>query len=321
MNHPVVAPIRIGFVGLGKIALDHHIPSLRADARFQLVAAATTSGSAPVDIPVYASLGAMLAATPGLQAVAIATPPQVRYALACEALEHGLHVLLEKPPGVTVGEVEELVVRARARNVALFASWHLCAAPAMPRAREWMTGRVVRKGVVTWKENVRRWHPGQAWIWQPGGLGVFDPGINALSMVTSLVPRALFVTKAVLHVPANLQTPIAAELALADGAGAVIDVQLDFREAGEERWDIVIETDGGQLALRRLGTELEIDGHRIVVEPPQEYLRVYDRFAEVVHARAIDVDLAPLKLVADAFLMGRRVEVEPFEDDQKPICM
>src|SRR4029434_2254368 len=86
---------------------------------------------------------------------------------------------------------------------------------------------------VEWKEEVRRWHPGQRWIWQPGGLGVFDPGINALSMVTSLVPRALFVTTAVLHVPANLQTPIAAELVLADGAGAVIEVELDFREAGE----------------------------------------------------------------------------------------
>jgi D-galactose 1-dehydrogenase len=305
-------PIRIGIVGLGKIALDHHVPSLLADARFELVAGATPSGRAPVDIPVYASLGAMLSATPALDAVAIATPPQVRYGLAREALDHGRHVLLEKPPGVTVGEVEDLVARARARNVALFASWHLCAAPAMPRARAWIAGRVVRKGVVTWKENVRRWHPGQGWIWQPGGLGVFDPGINALSMVTSLVPRALFVTKAVLHVPANLQTPIAAELTLADGAGATIEVHMDFREAGEERWDIVIDTDGGQLALRRLGTELEIDGQRILAEPPQEYARVYERFAELVHAGAIDADLAPLKLVADAFLMGRRVEVEPF---------
>jgi D-galactose 1-dehydrogenase len=315
-----VAPIRIGIVGLGKIARDHHIPSLLADPRFELVAGATTSGNAPVDIPVYSTLGAMIAATPGLHAVTIATPPQVRYGLACEALGHGLDVLLEKPPGVTVGEVEELVAQARQRRVALYASWHLCAAPAMPMAREWIAGRAVRKVVVTWRENVWRWHPGQTWIWQPGGLGVFDPGINAISMVTDLMPRALFVTEAVLHVPANRQTPIAAQLVLADGAGAVIDVQLDFRETGEERWDIVIDTDAGQLALRRLGTELEIDGRRIPVEPPQEYRRVYERFAEVVRSRAVDVDLAPLKLVADAFLIGRRVEVEPFED-QNPICM
>lgn len=310
----MAAPIRIGIVGLGKIARDHHIPSLLADPRFELVAAATTSGDSPVDIPVYSSLGAMLSATPGLDAVAIATPPQVRYGLACEALDRGLDVLLEKPPGVSVCEVEELVVRARERRVVLFASWHLCAAPAMPKARAWIAGRAVRKVVVTWKENVRKWHPGQTWIWEPGGLGVFDPGINALSMVTSLMPRALFVTEAVLHVPVNRQAPIAAQLALTDGAGAAIDVELDFRERGEELWDIVIDTDAGQLALRRLGTGLEIDGRGVAVGPPQEYARVYDRFAELVRARAIDVDLAPLKLVADAFLMGRRVEVEPFEE-------
>jgi D-galactose 1-dehydrogenase len=307
-------PIRIGIVGLGKIARDHHIPSLMADARFELVAAATLSSKSPVDIPVYSTLGAMIAATPGLHAVTIATSPQVRYGLAREALDHGLDVMLEKPPGVTVSEVEELVARARSRGAALYASWHMCEAPAMPMAREWIAGRVVRRVVVAWKENVRRWHPGQSWIWRPGGLGVFDPGINALSMVTSVMPRALFVTEAVLHVPANRQTPIAAEMALSDGAGAVIDVQMDFREEGEERWDIVIDSDAGQLAMRRLGEQLEIDGRAIPMEPPREYPRVYDRFAEVVRTRAIDVDLAPLKLVADAFLMGRRVEVEPFEE-------
>jgi D-galactose 1-dehydrogenase len=314
VSEPLAAPIRIGIVGLGKIARDHHIPSLLADPRYQLVAAATTTSDSPVDIPVYRSLGAMLSATPRLDAVAIATPPQVRYGLAREALHHGVHVMLEKPPGVSVCEVEDLVVRARERGVALFASWHLCAAPAMPIAREWIAGRTVRKVAVTWNENVRKWHPGQTWIWQPGGLGVFDPGINALSMVTSLMARALFVTRAVLHVPANRQAPIAAELALTDGAGAAIDVQMDFRETGEEVWDIVIDTDEGQLALRRLGTGLEVDGRRLAVDPPQEYAVLYDRFAELVRAGTIDADLAPLKLVADAFLIARRVEVEPFEE-------
>ena len=45
---------------------------------------------------------------------------------------------------------------------------------------------------VTWKEDVRKWHPGQEWIWQPGGFGVFDPGINALSIVTKILPEPIF---------------------------------------------------------------------------------------------------------------------------------
>lgn len=314
MNDTVLPRIRIGIVGLGKIARDQHIPSLLADPRFQLVAAATTSGASPVDVPVYSTLRAMIAATPELHAVALCTPPQERCSLAREAVDHGLHVMLEKPPGVSVGEVEELTGRARARQLALFASWHSREAAAVQTARAWIAGRAVRRAVVIWKEDVRTWHPGQQWIWQAGGLGVFDPGINALSIITSLLPRQLFLTRAVLHVPANRQTPIAAELALADGAGATIEVQLDFRQSGVEQWDIIIETDSGQLDLRSGGASLQIDGRPIPVAASREYPRLFDRFAELVHARSIDVDLAPLKLVADAFLIGHRVEAAPFED-------
>jgi D-galactose 1-dehydrogenase len=306
-------PIRIGLVGLGKIARDQHIPSLGADPRFQLVAAASRSGS-PADVPVYPTLGAMIAATPELEAVALCTPPQNRSALAREALDHGLHVMLEKPPGMNVSEVEELTARARARHVALFASWHSRAAAVVPRAREWVAGRKVRKAVVVWKEDVRKWHPGQQWLWMPGGLGVFDPGINALSIITSVLPDRLFVTRAVLQVPANRHTPIAATLALADGAGAIIDVELDFRQSGSETWDITIDAGSEQLVLRSGGAHLEINGAPVAVPAAGEYPRLYERFAELVRARAIDVDLAPLQLVADAFLIGQRVEVEPFED-------
>jgi len=308
------APIRIGIVGMGKIARDQHIPSVLANPQFQLVAVASRARTSPVDVPVYGTLGEMIAATPGLQAVALCTPPQVRYALAREALDRGLHVMLEKPPGATVGEVEELAARARELQRALFATWHSREAPGVAQACEWIAGRTVRRGVVTWKEDVRKWHPGQPWIWQPGGLGVFDPGINALSIVTRLLSRRLFVTRAVLYVPANQHTPIAVELALADGAGVAVDVELDFRQSGDEQWDIRLETDAGLLALRGGGAQLEIDGAPVVAAALAEYPRLYERFAALVRLRAVDVDLAPLKLIADAFLIGRQVSVEPFEE-------
>ncbi|HEX3760502.1 MAG TPA: Gfo/Idh/MocA family oxidoreductase [Kofleriaceae bacterium] len=307
-------PIRIGLVGLGKIARDQHIPAIAADPQFQLVAAATTVGTSPVDIPVHASLGAMIAATPGLHAVALCTPPQVRCALAREALDHGLHVMLEKPPGASVGEVEDLAARARDRHLALFATWHSREAPAVQKAGDWLANRGVRRGVVTWKEDVRFWHPGQPWIWQAGGLGVFDPGINALSIVTKLLARRLTVTRAVLEVPVNRQAPIAAALALSDLAGATVDAVFDFRQVGGEQWDIEIETDAGQLVMHGGGARLEIDGAPIEVGPWREYPRLYERFAALVRLHAVDVDLAPFKLVADAFLIGERVVVDAFDE-------
>ena len=41
---------------------------------------------------------------------------------------------------------------------------------------------------------------------------------------------------------------------------------------------------------------------------------LYRRFVELTATGASDVDLAPLVHVADAFLLGRRRDVEPFED-------
>ena len=57
---------------------------------------------------------------------------------------------------------------------------------------------------------MRRWHPGQEWIWKAGGFGVFDPGINALSIATHIIPKSFFVTSAILDFPDNRQAPIAA---------------------------------------------------------------------------------------------------------------
>ena len=58
---------------------------------------------------------------------------------------------------------------------------------AWSRRGDWLAGRTIRRVECTWKEDVRVWHPGQAWIWEPG-IGVFDPGINALSVLTRILP-------------------------------------------------------------------------------------------------------------------------------------
>jgi len=52
----------------------------------------------------------------------------------------------------------------------------------------------------------------------------------------------------------------------------------------------------------------------LVDAPEAEYPGLYRRFVELVAAGTSDVDLAPLRLVADAFMLGSRRTVEPFED-------
>jgi D-galactose 1-dehydrogenase len=45
----------------------------------------------------------------------------------------------------------------------------------------------------------------------------------------------------------------------------------------------------------------------------QEYERIYERFADLLDRGESDMNAAPLQLVADAFLVGRRVETDAFE--------
>ena len=306
--------VSIAIAGLGKIARDQHVPAIRADARFRLVATASLQDTLP-DVPGYASLAQLQAAQAGVAAVSVCTTPQVRFEVASLALAGGSHVLLEKPPCATLGEVESLVALAERRGVTLLAAWHSRFASGVEPARAWLAGRRIQRVAVRWKEDVRKWHPGQLWIWQAGGMGVFDPGINALSILTHLLPGPLRVRSAELRVPANCETAIAATLALEGEAGVGVACEFDFRHVGEECWDIDVHTDSGLLQLSQGGAVLRIDGRPVQVPAGTEYARAYDHFARLVAAGASDVDVAPLRIVADALLCGRPVEVEPFVDD------
>jgi D-galactose 1-dehydrogenase len=306
--------IRLAIVGLGKIAKDQHIPAIEATPGMEL--AAVASRNASIDgIAHFASLEQLLDAAPDIDAVALCTPPQVRSAQAAAALKAGKHVLLEKPPGATVSELTPLVAAARESGRTLFATWHSRFAPAVEPAREFLADRQIRSVVVEWKEDVRVWHPGQAWIWEPGGLGVFDPGINALSILTRILPRPFFLNRAELCFPSNRAAPIAADLTFSDDRDLPIRAEFDFRQTGPQTWDIRIETDAGRLTLSSGGSRLVHDDRTLIDEKQAEYRGIYRRFAELIANRASDVDLSPLVHVADAFMLGRRREVEPFVED------
>lgn len=304
-------PWKIGIVGVGKIARDQHLPTIAVSPHFEL--AATASRFANIGgVDSFEGIEALLQARPDISCLAICTPPQVRYAIARQAILAGRHVMLEKPPGATISEVEDLVGLARQAGVALQATWHSRYAHGVTAARDWLAGKTIRKLRIIWKEDVRRWHPGQEWLWQAGGQGIFDPGINALSVLTAIYPRRVHLTAATLFFPENRETPIAADLTFFDPGGAEMAAEFDFRQEGPQSWDIHVETDEGSMTLSQGGAVLSIDGQVVASGPDREYAGLYARFAELVATGAIDVDLAPMLHVADAFTLGRRINVAPF---------
>jgi predicted dehydrogenase len=306
--------LKVGLLGIGKIARDQHIPALQANPRFELAACA--SRNATVDgVPSFTDLDAMLAAVPDLHCISICTPPQAHFDAVLTALRAGKHVMLEKPPTATTRQIALLADEAGRRGRTLFQTWHSRFAAGVDAAREFLRSRPLVSGKITWKEDVHQWHPGQRWIWEPGGFGVFDPGINALSLLTEILPDEVCVDAAVLEFPENQQAPIAATVSLRTEGGARIGADFDFRQKGEQSWDIELTTSGGKLTLAGGGAEVRIDGKAVTQDASMagEYPRLYHRFASLCDAGKSEVDWRPFQLVADAFLIGERRIVAPHE--------
>jgi D-galactose 1-dehydrogenase len=305
--------IRVAIVGLGKIARDQHIPAIAATDGVELAAIASRNASLP-GVPHFSSIEALLRDGLAIDAVALCTPPQGRHAQAAAAVAAGKHVLLEKPPGATLAELTALVEAARPTGRTLFATWHSRFAAAVEPARDFLAGHQIRAVRIDWKEDVRSWHPGQRWIWEPGGLGVFDPGINALSILTRILPRPVFLIDSELSFPENRAAPIAARLGLSDGAGLEVRAEFDWRQTGPQTWDIVVETDAGTMTLSGGGRKLSVNGQVLAQGENREYAGIYRRLVELTARNESDMDLSPFVHAADAFMLGRRVVVAPFLD-------
>lgn len=308
--------IKLGLTGIGKIARDQHLPALAGSADFELVATASRNGRVE-NVAGYPSIAELIAACPEVEAVSLCTPPDGRFEQAMTAIRAGKHVMLEKPPAATVSEAEALASAARAGGVTLFATWHSREAAEVDAARDWLANRRIDAVRIRWMENIRQWHPGQDWILAPGGFGVFDPGINALSIATCILPQPLTVLSATMDVPSNRACPIASAIKFRTG-DAEVDAQFDFLQTGEQTWHIEVETDAGLLRLTDGGSKLELPGQPLLsgLNPSglnEEYPRLYRAFAALVRAGRSDVDLRPIQLVADAFLVADRRVTEAFD--------
>lgn len=294
-------PHRIGLIGLGTIARAQHLPAIAENRAFDLIGAASLEGELPGGAPTFRSHTDMLASLPDLDAVVICTPPQARLAVAADALAAGKHVLLEKPPTATAGGLAYLRRLAEQHGRVLFTAWHSQYNATVDRAREYLADREVTDFDIVWKEDFRRYHPGQQWIWQPGGFGVFDAGINALSIISRILPVPPFVTAADLLVPANAEAPITARVRFSNGRA-----EFEWRLDGDPLREMTITTaDGHRLALTNTAGRLVIDGAVVIDGPRAEYQGIYAHFDRLLREGTSFIDAVPLQMVADAFLLGR----------------
>ena len=299
---------KIAIVGYGKIAQDQHAPSIAETAGMEIAATVSRRGVSPAGIPAFASLDALANSGVSIDAVALCMPPEGRTQIAMAAADYGWDILLEKPPAQSAAEVLQLAEYVHGAGQILFTTWHSQYNPAVDAAALRLSGQDVISMHIEWREDVRKWHPGQDWIWQAGGFGVFDPGINALSIATKIMPKPLLVQSARLTIAENHQTPIAVNIDF----GPQLSANFDWRETGDECWRITIQTANESMLLDKGGSELWVDGTQIVTAPSKEYRLIYRHFTELLRTRQSHVDVAPLALAEHAQRIGSRHRIAAF---------
>ncbi|WJM98140.1 Gfo/Idh/MocA family oxidoreductase [Pseudomonas defluvii] len=139
-------PLRIALIGAGVMGRQHY-QHLRTLDQAQLCAVADPNESAAefaaeCGVAYYADYRQMLAlARP--EAVIVANPNALHVSTALDCLAAGVPVLLEKPVGVQVGEVRELVAASKATGVPVLVGHHRRHNPLIARAHE-----VISRGVL-----------------------------------------------------------------------------------------------------------------------------------------------------------------------------
>lgn len=307
--------MRLAIVTQDELARDQHVLAIAMIPQIELIAIVSPNGT--IDgIPWLPSFDSLLGSDTDVDAVAICTPPHTRVHDAALALDSGRHVLLDAPPTATVAEMTALFAMAEQAGLTLFATWHARYTQSVAHARRLVATNGATSIRISWlgephKQPADRHHD-QAW--RPGGLGVLDVGIGALSILTEIVPETLTITAADLSIPSNRDVPVAATLHLSTPSGLTVTALFDHRQKHDRHWNIDVHSAAGTFALSNAGRLLTMGGRLVADGPVHAYQDIYRRFLDLVRSGASDIDTTPLAHVAEAFAIGRRTTTAPMED-------
>lgn len=140
---------RVGIIGAGAAAR-LHLRALRRTEGVRVVGIRDLHAQRAAELAVEFGLPPEAADPGGFyqrapQSVHIVTTPESHEELAIEALRHGAHVLVEKPPALTIAGCERLLTEATARGLSIGVNENTARDPLIRRARAMIdTGRLGR---------------------------------------------------------------------------------------------------------------------------------------------------------------------------------
>ncbi len=179
---------KIGVIGCGVVSGYGHLPAIRDSKDWELHAIADTDPERlakvkqDYSVPHAFSDYRELLDLPGLSAVTIATHADTHHEIALSAIEHGLHVLCEKPMASNLRQCEEMVAAADRKRVLLAVNFNTRCGTVYRSIKQQIdkgavgTVRVVRY-VYDW--SVHQWNPPERMQhFMDNGGPIIDSGVH-----------------------------------------------------------------------------------------------------------------------------------------------
>jgi D-galactose 1-dehydrogenase len=309
-------PVSLGVIGAGAIGKVHLEVLADADQRdFRVAAVADPARhDSESGIRTYRDHRELLARE-DIHAVAVNTPPREHHQIVVEALRAGKHVLVEKPPALTVPECEDMIQVAVATERVLFMAYHARYHPAVDLARSVLaTQKVVEIGI-EYRELVTNYHDPDSWIFDPrvaGGGVLMDSGINALSVVTAVLPGPFTyrIDRAELARPDGVRVETRASVDFTFGVDGGGRLEMDWLHHGQETRRITFATETDAYAVDVVADQLTqndvpligaVGGTRRAVDQHSEYRGVYQDFAQHLLHGTSSTSTVELAFIADAY--------------------
>jgi predicted dehydrogenase len=140
---------RLGFIGAGWWATANHMPLLAQREDVEMTAVCRLGKEELQQVKdkfgfrFATEQAEEMVRQPGLDAVIVTSPHTLHYEHARLALEHGLHVMCEKPMCIRADQARDLVRLSREKNRQLLVpyGWHY--KPFVQQAKQWMDAGVV----------------------------------------------------------------------------------------------------------------------------------------------------------------------------------
>ncbi|MBP7000635.1 Gfo/Idh/MocA family oxidoreductase [Amaricoccus sp.] len=275
-----MARTRIAIVGLGMAVTPHAKGLLDLAGEVEVAAAFSPSAArreafaARFPFPTCDSLDAILG-DPGIEAVAVFTPPNTHAEIGLACAAAGKHVLMEKPLEVSTARAEALVRSCREAGVRLGVVLQHRFRPAGMRLAELLASGALGR-VVGCSTTIRLWRPqsyydepGRGTLARDGGGVLMTQGIHTLDLMLSLAGPIEAVTGFVATTPLHrmeAEDMVAAAARFASGAIGTIEATTAAYPGFAE--EIALACERGTALLR--GAELSVqfsDGRREAIEP------------------------------------------------------